>query len=37
MGRQGAFLTYGRKTHELRAIEERVRDYDVLYRELDED
>ena len=22
MGRQGAFLTYGRKTHELRAIEE---------------
>ncbi|MCF2621491.1 glutamate synthase subunit beta [Collinsella tanakaei] len=37
MGRQGAFLTYGRKTHELRAIEERVCDYDELYRELDED
>lgn len=36
MGKPGAFLTYGRKVHELRPVDERVRDFDELYRELDE-
>ena len=36
MGKPGAFLTHDRKTHELRAIDERVRDYGELYRELAE-
>ena len=33
MGRPGAFLTVGRRAHELRAVEERVRDYEELYEE----
>ena len=33
MGRPGAFLTVGRRAHELRPIEERVRDYEELYEE----
>ena len=33
MGRPGAFLTVGRCAHELRPIEERVRDYEELYEE----
>ena len=33
MGRPGAFLTVGRRAHELRPIEERVRDYGELYEE----
>ena len=36
MGKPGAFLTHDRKVHELRPVDERVRDYDELYRELDE-
>lgn len=37
MGRPGAFLTVGRRAHELRPIEERVRDYEELYEEPDAD
>ena len=33
MGRPGAFLTVGRRAHELRAVEDRVRDYEELYEE----
>lgn len=36
MGKPGAFLTHDRKVHELRPVDERVRDYDELYRELSE-
>lgn len=31
MGKPGAFLTVGRRAHDLRPVEERVRDYDELY------
>ena len=33
MGRPGAFLTVGRRAHELRAVEDRVHDYEELYEE----
>ncbi|HJA28687.1 MAG TPA: glutamate synthase subunit beta [Candidatus Olsenella pullicola] len=36
MGRPGAFLTVGRRAHELRSVDERVRDYEELYVEPDE-
>ena len=31
MGKPGAFLTLGRKAHDLRPVEERTKDYDELY------
>ncbi|WP_417230608.1 glutamate synthase subunit beta [Thermophilibacter sp.] len=37
MGRPGAFLTVGRRAHELRPTKERVRDYEELYEEPSED
>ena len=37
MGRPGAFLTVGRRAHELRPTKERVRDYEELYEEPTED
>ena len=37
MGKPGAFLTYDRVAHELRPVEERSRDFDSLYVELDDD
>ena len=35
MGKAGAYLTVGRRAHELRPVCERVRDYKELYRQLD--
>ncbi len=35
MGKPGAFLTQQRETHRARAVEERVRDFEPLYQELD--
>ena len=35
MGKPGAFLTRQRETHHARPIEERVQDFEPLYRELD--
>ena len=35
MGKPGAFLTLQRETHTARPVKERVRDFDPLYRELD--
>ena len=37
MGKPGAFLDIDRVTHELRPVEERSRDFDPLYVELDDD
>ena len=37
MGNPGAFLDIDRVTHELRPVEERSRDFDPLYVELDDD
>lgn len=37
MGKPGAFLDIDRVTHELRPVEERNRDFDPLYVELDDD
>ncbi len=37
MGKPGAFLKVGRQAHELRGVEERVRDYDELYVEVGEE
>ena len=37
MGKPGAFLDIDRVTHELRPVEERSRDFDLLYVELDDD
>ena len=31
MGKPGAFLTLGRKAHDLRPVSERTKDYDELY------
>lgn len=36
MGKPGAFLDIDRVTHELRPVEERSRDFDPLYVEIDE-
>ena len=37
MGKPGAFLTVGRRAHELRPVSERVRDFEELYVEPDPD
>ncbi len=37
MGKPGAFLTLQRETHTARPVKERVRDFDPLYRELDDE
>ena len=37
MGKPGAFLTLQRETHTVRPVKERVRDFDPLYRELDDE
>ena len=37
MGKPGAFLDIDRVTHELRPVEERSRDFDPLYVELDDE
>ena len=37
MGKPGAFLEYDRQAHELRPVAERVRDFDPLYVEPDEE
>ena len=34
MGRPGAYLTEGRRAHELRPVAERTRDYAELYEQL---
>ena len=37
MGKPGAFLEHDRTAHALRPVNERVRDFDELYVELDDD
>ena len=37
MGKPGAFLDIDRVAHELRPVEERSRDFDPLFVELDDD
>ena len=37
MGKPGAFLEHDRTAHALRPVDERVRDFDELYVELDDD
>ena len=37
MGKPGAYLTIDRDAHRLRPVEERVRDFDPLYVELDDE